>query len=210
MSARLRTERLFRRKVRHPPGTMGASLSADGASLSGSNDFALGQMAKSVHFGKDELRNMQAAFMKIAADSPEAGSTVITLEQFGRALNTVEVPAGAGNFLGLLFNAFDKNGDGVLNYVEFCTGLSVIVAGARHTTLRATHTSLAAATLAAAIIAAAVAIVAAPASHPRNPHAHTHARVRRTSTPRHRQHAPRTLPYPNPRPTLTYPSLALR
>ena len=123
---------------------MGASLSADGASLSGSNDFALGQMAKSVHFGKDELRNMQAAFMKIAADSPEAGSTVITLEQFGRALNTVEVPAGAGNFLGMLFNAFDKNGDGVLNYVEFCTGLSVIVAGARHTTLRATHTSLAA------------------------------------------------------------------
>ena len=175
---------------------MGASLSADGASLSGSNDFALGQMAKSVHFGKDELRNMQAAFMKIAADSPEAGSTVITLEQFGRALNTVEVPAGAGNFLGLLFNAFDKNGDGVLNYVEFCTGLSVIVAGARHTILRATHTSLAAATLAAAIIAAAVvAIVAAPASHLSQPACpHTCARAPQEHTTRHRQHAPRTHP----------------
>ena len=111
---------------------MGASLSADGAPLSGANDFALGQMAKTVHFGKDELRNMLAAFMKIAADSPEAGSTVITLEQFGRALNSVEVPAGAGNFLGLLFNAFDKNGDGVLNYVEFCAGLSIIVAGVYH------------------------------------------------------------------------------
>ena len=184
---------------------MGASLSADGASLSGSNDFALGQMAKSVHFGKDELRNMQAAFMKIAADSPEAGSTVITLEQFGRALNTVEVPAGAGNFLGLLFNAFDKNGDGVLNYVEFCTGLSVIVAGARHTTLRATHTSLAAATLAAAIIAAAVAIVAAPASHPRNPHAHTHARVRRTSTPHDTGNTHRE-PYPTLTLALPYPT----
>ena len=185
---------------------MGASLSADGASLSGSNDFALGQMAKSVHFGKDELRNMQAAFMKIAADSPEAGSTVITLEQFGRALNTVEVPAGAGNFLGLLFNAFDKNGDGVLNYVEFCTGLSVIVAGARHTTLRATHTSLAAATLAAAIIAAAVTIVAAPASHLSQP---THARVRRKSTPHDTDNTHREPTHPNPRPTLTYHSLAL-
>ena len=190
---------------------MGASLSADGASLSGSNDFALGQMAKSVHFGKDELRNMQAAFMKIAADSPEAGSTVITLEQFGRALNTVEVPAGAGNFLGLLFNAFDKNGDGVLNYVEFCTGLSVIVAGARHTTLRATHTSLAAATLAAAIIAAAVTAVAAPASHLSQPACpHTCARAPHEHTTRHRQHAPRTLPYPKPRPTLPSPTLALR
>ena len=168
----------------------------------------------------------QSAFMKIAADSPEAGSTAITLEQFGRhamhamhpmarhsphskpheqatrashttlstphtlrsatspravrqarracfspsqlshhalavesqpptlsyhasvttpqlprlshhafattlrALNNVEVPAGAGNFLGLLFNAFDKNGDGVLNYVEFCAGLSIILEGA--------------------------------------------------------------------------------
>ena len=47
-----------------------------------------------------------------------------------RALNNVEVPAGAGNFLGLLFNAFDKNGDGVLNYVEFCAGLSIILKGA--------------------------------------------------------------------------------
>ena len=108
---------------------MGASLSADGASLSGTNDFALDAMAKSVHFSKDELQKMQSAFMKIAADSPEAGSTVITLEQFGRALNNVEVPAGAGNFLGLLFNAFDKNGDGVLNYVEFCAGLSIILKG---------------------------------------------------------------------------------
>lgn len=111
---------------------MGASLSADGASLSGTNDFALDAMAKSVHFSKDELQKMQSAFMKIAADSPEAGSTVITLEQFGRALNNVEVPAGAGNFLGLLFNAFDKNGDGVLNYVEFCAGLSIILKGAPH------------------------------------------------------------------------------
>ena len=42
----------------------------------------------------------------------------------------MEVPAGAGNFLGLLFNAFDKNGDGVLNYVEFCAGLSIILKGA--------------------------------------------------------------------------------
>ena len=111
---------------------MGGSMSADGASLSGTNDFALGAMAKSVHFSKDELQKMRSAFMKIAADSPEAGSTVITLEQFGRALNNVEVPAGAGNFLGLLFNAFDKNGDGVLNYVEFCAGLSIILKGAPH------------------------------------------------------------------------------
>ena len=160
-------------------------------------------MAKSVHFGKDELRNMQAAFMKIAADSPEAGSTVITLEQFGRALNTVEVPAGAGNFLGMLFNAFDKNGDGVLNYVEFCTGLSVVVAGARHTTLRATHTSLATATLAAAIIAAAVTIVAAPASHLSQP---THARVRRTSTPHETDNTHRE-PYPTLTLALPYPTL---
>jgi len=180
---------------------MGASLSADGAPLSGANDFALGQMAKTVHFGKDELRNMQAAFMKIAADSPEAGSTVITLEQFGRALNSVEVPAGAGNFLGLLFNAFDKNGDGVLNYVEFCAGLSIIVAGARHTTLRP-PTSLAAATLAAAIIAA-VTTVATAASHLSRPACpHTCARAPHEHTSRHRQHAPRTIPYPNPRPSL--------
>ena len=75
---------------------MGASLSAErpqGTPLSGSNDFSLGQMAKSVHFSKEELKKMQSAFMAIAADSPNAGSTVITLEQFGRALNNVEVPA---------------------------------------------------------------------------------------------------------------------
>ena len=112
---------------------MGASLSAErpqGTPLSGSNDFSLGQMAKSVHFSKEELKKMQSAFMAIAADSPDAGSTVITLEQFGRALNNVEVPAEAGNFLGLLFNAFDKNGDGVVNFVEFCAGLSIILKGA--------------------------------------------------------------------------------
>ena len=174
---------------------MGASLSADGAPLSGANDFALGQMAKTVHFGKDELRNMLAAFMKIAADSPEAGSTVITLEQFGRALNSVEVPAGAGNFLGLLFNAFDKNGDGVLNYVEFCAGLSIIVAGARHTTLRPPTPPSQPPPLP---------LLSSPPPSPpspqlpltsRDPHAPTHARVRRTSTPHDTDNTHRE-PYP--------------
>merc|ERR1719345_636023 len=133
---------------------MGGALSADGAQgalkfkehstsfmLSGTNDFALGKMAKNVHFSKEELQKMQSAFMTIAADSPEAGSTAITLEQFGRALNNVEVPAGAGNFLGLLFNAFDKNGDGVLNYVEFCAGLSIILKGCASTVAAAALTT---------------------------------------------------------------------
>ena len=124
---------------------MGASLSAEGSPLTGSNDFSLGQMAKSVHFSKDELKRFQSAFMAIAADSPDAGSTVITLEQFGRALNNVEVPAASSNFLSLLFNAFDKNGDGKVNFVEFCAGLSIILKGGSRThaaaRMRRSHTA---------------------------------------------------------------------
>ena len=100
-----------------------------GNTQSGANDFALGNMAKGSNFDKDELKKFQTAFMKVAAESPGAGTTVIDQEQFGKALAECDVKAVNGNFLSLLFNAFDKNGDGAVNFVEFTTGLSIVLKG---------------------------------------------------------------------------------
>ena len=97
---------------------------------SGANDFSLGQMAASTKFSKDELRHMHTAFMAAAKASSESGSTVITREQFGEILSAAQWghSENAG-FLSALYDAFDKNGDGLVNFAEFTAGASVILKG---------------------------------------------------------------------------------
>ena len=97
----------------------------------GANDFALGTMAKGSHFTKDELQQFQKSFMEVAGESKDIGTTVISQAQFGKAIANCNVPAANGSFLSLLFNAFDKNGDGAVNFVEFTAGLAIVLKGAR-------------------------------------------------------------------------------
>ena len=99
------------------------------ASTSGTQDFSLGSIARQTNFTKEELIKFRQAFMEIAAKSPEIGDTVISQEQFGEMLALVEVPASNASFMSLLFNAFDKNGDGFVNFVEFTAGLSMVLKG---------------------------------------------------------------------------------
>ena len=99
------------------------------AASSGSHEFALASIARQTTFSKEELLKFRQAFMEIAAKSPDIGDTVISQEQFGEVLNLVEVPASNGSFMSLLFNAFDKNGDGLVNFIEFTAGLSMVLKG---------------------------------------------------------------------------------
>lgn len=99
------------------------------AGSSGSQEFALGAIARKTHFTKEELLKFRQAFMEVAVKSPDIGNAVISQEQFGEVMALVEVPASNSSFMSLLFNAFDKNGDGLVNFVEFTAGLSMVLKG---------------------------------------------------------------------------------
>ena len=92
---------------------------------SGANEFSLGQLAASTRFTKDELRDMHTSFMAAAKESSESGSTVITRAQFGEILSAAHWESENAGFLSVLYDAFDKNGDGVV----ISAGASVILKG---------------------------------------------------------------------------------
>lgn len=96
---------------------------------SGAVTFSLSAIAKETHFSRKELMTLLSAFMKAAGETPEAGKSVITREQFDKVLKTSGTVANNHAFLKLLFDAFDKNGQGTVNFVEYCTGLSVVMRG---------------------------------------------------------------------------------
>lgn len=96
---------------------------------SGANEFSLGQLAASTRFTKEELRDMHTSFMAAAKESSESGSTVITRAQFGEILSAAHWESENAGFLSVLYDAFDKNADGVVNFAEFSAGASVILKG---------------------------------------------------------------------------------
>lgn len=75
-------------------------------------------------------------FHKMARASPEDGSSVINKEQFQAILQMSNIQSANQGFLEELFHAFDKNNSGTVNFVEFCTGLGVMLKGSTEDKLK--------------------------------------------------------------------------
>ena len=93
------------------------------------NPFGMSAIAQKSNFPKEELEDIRKEFMKLAAKSPEVGDAVIKKEQFGEALKAAGVQPSNEAFANALYAQFDQNGDGVINFVEFCAGLAVLLKG---------------------------------------------------------------------------------
>ena len=91
----------------------------------GALGFTLNGLADQTHFSREELGQMHNSFMQEGKE----GSTVITREQFVKVLSSQQIVAENKGYLNALFDAFDKNGDGVVNFVEFCSGVSIVLRG---------------------------------------------------------------------------------
>jgi len=105
---------------------MGNTLDTMGA---GPASFSLAAIAKDTHFTREELIVLHENFHKAAQASPQDGTSVINKEQFQAILQSANIQTANQGFLDELFNAFDKNNDGTVNFIEFCTGLSVMLKG---------------------------------------------------------------------------------
>merc|ERR1711916_402607 len=94
---------------------------------SGTAHFSLKQLAKNVHFKTEELMEMRTKFFAIA--SKIEYKSEINRSQFEEALATVNVEIQNKAFLDRLFDIFDRENDGLVNFKEFVTGLSLVLKG---------------------------------------------------------------------------------
>jgi Ca2+-binding EF-hand superfamily protein len=105
---------------------MGNSLEAMGK---GPESFSLAAIAKDTNFSREELMVLHENFHAAAKESPDDGTSVINKEQFQAILQKSNIQSTNQGFLEELFHAFDKNNSGTVNFVEYCTGVSVMLKG---------------------------------------------------------------------------------
>ncbi|KAL7753792.1 hypothetical protein RI367_000724 [Sorochytrium milnesiophthora] len=87
------------------------------------------QLQRESHFSNPEIKKLRAEFDKINTDN-DSDSCVITKEQFRNVLhNHLDTPPEDHAFLDRLFDAFDQNNDGYIDFREFIHGLSMFVRG---------------------------------------------------------------------------------
>eukprot|EP00033_Pygsuia_biforma_P001865 GCRY01002085.1.p1 GENE.GCRY01002085.1~~GCRY01002085.1.p1 ORF type:complete len:273 (+),score=36.70 GCRY01002085.1:118-819(+) len=91
---------------------------------------ALVTFQKQTHFSMNELKNLHNMFMELAAKTPN--KHLLSRSEFEEAVSSVFVLKDTEKrkeFLDLLFKEFDVNGDGLINFKEYISGLSVFGRG---------------------------------------------------------------------------------
>merc|ERR1712087_166589 len=109
---------------------MGSNQSSDFSSLNyvskGPMSFSYAAIAQHTNFSKAEIEALHTNFLKAL---PHDGSTTLTLDDFKTVLATSNIKNENQGFINELFRAMDTNGAGVVNFVELCAGLSVMLKG---------------------------------------------------------------------------------
>jgi len=92
----------------------------------GPMSFSYASIAQHTNFTREEIEALHANFQK---SLPADGSTTLTINDFKKVLAASNIKNENQGFVNELFRAMDTNGDGVVNFVEMCTGLSVMLKG---------------------------------------------------------------------------------
>jgi Ca2+-binding EF-hand superfamily protein len=92
----------------------------------GPMSFSYASIAQHTNFSKAEIEALHYNFQNAL---PHDGSTTLTIDQFQAVLAASNVKNENQGFIKELFRAMDTNGDGVVNFVELCAGLSVMLKG---------------------------------------------------------------------------------
>eukprot|EP01125_Pyxidicula_operculata_P016501 TRINITY_DN5686_c0_g1_i2.p1 TRINITY_DN5686_c0_g1~~TRINITY_DN5686_c0_g1_i2.p1 ORF type:complete len:197 (-),score=40.48 TRINITY_DN5686_c0_g1_i2:107-697(-) len=85
------------------------------------NKVDLDDLVQITHFDENELQKLHKQFLK------ETPTGVINKREFSDVMKAMLVSDGV--LQDLVFNAFDKDKDGVITFKEFCVGLSVLLKG---------------------------------------------------------------------------------
>jgi len=111
-------------------GAGGVNKSSDAENLNyvskGPMSFSYASIAQHTNFTREEIEALHASFQK---SLPADGSTTLTIDDFKKVLAASNIKNENQGFVNELFRAMDTNGDGVVNFVEICTGLSVMLKG---------------------------------------------------------------------------------
>lgn len=97
----------------------GVSLAPGGAGASALSQEEGEELTKRTHFSVEEVHALHHHFMRLA--SSEIDDRLIDANEFRQALGL-----GKGMFMERMFQLFDENGDGNINFTEFICGLSIL------------------------------------------------------------------------------------
>jgi len=107
-----------------------SNQSSDFSSLNyvskGPMSFSYASIAQHTNFTREEIEALHSNFLRAL---PHDGSTTLNLEDFKTVLAMSNIKNENKGFITELFRAMDTNGDGVVNFVELCAGLSVMLKG---------------------------------------------------------------------------------
>ena len=121
-------------KKRQPPGGGAPAAAPAGRAPAATAQAPVGddaepaviaRMAGRTRYTVDDVRDLHAAFQKVAAASP-AHPDQITHAQFNAVLDAHDIDWRSDAFSRRLFTYFDQSNEGTINFAEFVRGLSVL------------------------------------------------------------------------------------
>jgi len=92
----------------------------------GPKSFSYASIAQHTNFTREEIESLHINFERALAKD---GSTTLSFNEFQKVLAISKVKNENTGFIKELFRVMDKNGDGTVNFVELCAGLSVMLKG---------------------------------------------------------------------------------